>query len=112
MERPCPPPSDLPLKINVNHSIRTAERCGFCHLKRGLEELCPNQSVMCITRVDLEKHTVHLTVGGYPVTAICTPENNPDVFESIQHILIGSLLERAEQITGRNSTKFDKSQEL
>lgn len=35
MERPCPPLSELPLNIHVNHSIRTAQRCGFCRKKEA-----------------------------------------------------------------------------
>lgn len=55
------------------------------------------QEAMCITRVDPESHTIHLTVGGYPVTAVCKQQSAPEIFENVRNILIGSIIERANK---------------
>lgn len=55
------------------------------------------QNTMCITRVDQESHTIHLTVGGYPVTAVCKQQSAPEIFESVRNILIGSIIEHASR---------------
>ncbi len=53
--------------------------------------------VMCITRVDLESHPIHLTIGGYPVTAVCKQQSAPEIFENVRNIPIGSIIERANK---------------
>lgn len=55
------------------------------------------QEAMCVTRVDLESHTIHLTVGGYPVTAVCKQQSAPEIFENVRNILIGSIIECANK---------------
>lgn len=59
--------------------------------------LSRKQEAMYITRVDLESHTIHLTVGGYPVTAVCKQQSAPEIFENVRNILIGSIIERANK---------------
>lgn len=55
------------------------------------------QEAMCITIVDQEIHTIHLTVGGYPVTAVCKQQSAPEIFENVRNILIGSIIERTSK---------------
>lgn len=57
------------------------------------------QDAMCITRVDQESHTIHLTVGGYPVTAVCKQQSAPEIFENVRNILIGSIIELTNKPT-------------
>ena len=53
--------------------------------------------VMCITKVDQKSHAIHLTAGGYPVTAVCKQQSAPEIFENVRNILIGSIIERANK---------------
>lgn len=59
--------------------------------------LLRKQEAMCVTRVDLESHTIHLSVGGYPVTAVCKQQSAPEIFENVRNILIGAIIERTNK---------------
>ena len=50
-----------------------------------------------IASVDREQNIIHLMVKGYPVTAICSPQNNPDIYEQIKTILVGAVLKAPQQ---------------
>ena len=60
---------------------------------------------IAVCSVDKENHTVSLTVDGCPVTAVCTPENNAEVYQDIKEMLIDSLI-RAVKFSPR---KLDKT---
>lgn len=53
--------------------------------------MSPPKSDMQISRIDREKHTVYMTVNGCPVTAICSPESDPDIYYNIKNILVNSV---------------------
>ena len=44
-----------------------------------------------VTAVDQDQHTIYLTVHGYPVIAMCAPDNNLDIYERVKEILIGAV---------------------
>mgnify|MGYP001624112159 FL=1 len=50
-----------------------------------------------ISSVDREQHIINMVVKGYPVTAICSPQNNPDIYEQIKTILVGAVLKAPQQ---------------
>lgn len=50
-----------------------------------------------ISSVDHEQNIIHLIVKGCPVTAICSPQNNPDIYEQIKMILVGAVLKAPQQ---------------
>ena len=54
------------------------------------------QNGFSISDVDRENHTIHLLVNGCPVTAICTPNDNAEIYEDIKTILVGSILKVAK----------------
>ncbi len=45
-----------------------------------------------IIEIDREQHTVSLDVGGYPVTLICSPQNNPKAYQQIKSILLDMIV--------------------
>ena len=50
-----------------------------------------------ISSVDREQHIINMVVKGCPVMAICSPQNNPDIYEQIKTILVGALLKAPQQ---------------
>ena len=50
-----------------------------------------------ISSVDHEQNIIHLIVKGCPVTAICSPQNNPEIYEQIKMILVGAVLKAPQQ---------------
>ena len=48
-----------------------------------------------ITDVDREKHTVKLIVNGSIVEAVFSPNENPEVFDNVKHILINTMFQKA-----------------
>ena len=50
-----------------------------------------------ISSVDREQHIINMVVKGCPVTAICSPQNNPDIYEQIKTILVGAILKAQQQ---------------
>lgn len=50
-----------------------------------------------ISSVDREQHIINMVVKGCPVTAICSPHNNPDIYEQIKTILVGAVLKAPQQ---------------
>lgn len=46
---------------------------------------------MQVSHVDRDNHTVYMTVNGCPVTAICSPESDPDIYENVKNILVNSV---------------------
>lgn len=57
-----------------------------------------------VSSIDRENHTVYLTVNGHRVTAICSPQNNPEIYEKVKTILIGAALHSPAE----SAAKFDK----
>lgn len=53
---------------------------------------------MQISRVDRDNNTVHMMVNGCPVTAICSPESDPNVYENVKKILVNSVSETLDKI--------------
>lgn len=45
-----------------------------------------------VSSVDRNNHTVHMMVNGCPVTAVCTPNHHPEVYEQVKSLLIGSIV--------------------
>lgn len=62
---------------------------------------------MIVSSIDRESHTIYLTVNGCRVTAICSPQNNPEVYEKVKTILIGAVLHSPAE----SAAKFDKMRE-
>lgn len=60
-----------------------------------------------VSSIDREAHTIYLTVNGCRVTAICSPQNNPEIYEKVKTILIGAALHP----TAKSAVKFDKIRE-
>lgn len=58
-----------------------------------------------VCSVDRDKHTISLTVDGCPVTAVCAPENNKEMYRDIKELLIDSLVRSAKFDT----RKLDKT---
>lgn len=54
-----------------------------------------NEDVM-ISSVDREQHIINMIVKGCPVTAICSPQSNPEIYEQIKTILLGVVLKSPE----------------
>ena len=50
-----------------------------------------------ISSVDREQHIINMVVKGCPVTAICSPQSNPDIYEQIKTILVGAVLKAPQQ---------------
>ena len=50
-----------------------------------------------ISSVDREQNIINMVVKGCPVTAICSPQNNPDIYEQIKTILVGAVLNTPQQ---------------
>lgn len=46
------------------------------------------EKCLTITAVDRKQHTVSLNIGGFPVTLICSPENNPKPYQQVKAILL------------------------
>ena len=44
-----------------------------------------------ISSIDREQHIINLVVKGCPVTAICSPQSNPDIYEQIKMILVDTI---------------------
>ncbi len=57
-----------------------------------------------ITGIDAEHNTVHLSVNGYSVTAVCAEKENTEVYDNIRRILIGTLADAYR----KGLTIFDK----
>lgn len=49
-----------------------------------------------ISSVDREQHIINMIVKGCPVTAICSPQSNPEIYEQIRTILLGVVLKSPE----------------
>lgn len=45
-----------------------------------------------IVTVDWEQNVVSLDVGGYPVTLICSPENNSKPYQQVKAILVDAVV--------------------
>ncbi len=50
-----------------------------------------------ISSVDRERHIVNMFVQGYPVTAVCSPENNPSIYEQLKAVMIGVVLNSSDK---------------
>ena len=50
-----------------------------------------------ISSVEHEQNIIDLMVKGCPVTAICSPQNNPEIYEQIKMILVGAVLKAPQQ---------------
>ena len=50
-----------------------------------------------ISSVDRERHIVSMFVQGYPVTAVCSPENNPSIYEQLKAVMIGVVLNSSDK---------------
>ena len=50
-----------------------------------------------ISSVDREQHIINMVVKGCPDMAICSPQNNPDIYEQIKTILVGAVLKAPQQ---------------
>ena len=59
-----------------------------------------------LSNIDYEQNTLYLTVNGYSVTAICSTQDDPTMYENIKQVLIGSLSGRIQD----PSTKLDNTQ--
>ena len=56
---------------------------------------------LIVSDIDYENHTIYLNVQGYPVTVICSPQDNPAAYERVRGVLL-------EMITN-NTVKSAKS---
>lgn len=61
-----------------------------------------------ISSVDRERHIVSMFVQGYPVTAVCSPENNPSIYEQLKAVMIGVILNSSD----KHHAKLDKKVEI
>ena len=50
-----------------------------------------------ISSIDRERHIINMIVKGCPVTAICSPQSNPDIYEQIKMILVDTILKAPQQ---------------
>ena len=50
-----------------------------------------------ISSIDRGQHIINMVVKGCPVTAICSPQSNPDIYEQIKTILVGAVLKTPQQ---------------
>lgn len=46
---------------------------------------------LTIIGVDREQHTIHLDVDGFPVTLICSPQNNTKTYQQVKTVLLDTL---------------------
>ena len=45
-----------------------------------------------VSSVNRQKHTIHMIVNGAAVTAVCTPQNNPEVYHQVKSMLINTIV--------------------
>lgn len=50
-----------------------------------------------ISSIDRERHIINMMVKGCPVTAICSPQSNPEIYEQIKAILVSAVLKAPEK---------------
>jgi len=65
-----------------------------------------------VASIDREQHVVNLIVGGRPVTAICAPQDNAEVYENVKDILIGAVANSSRSKNTVKSRKFDRNMEM
>lgn len=47
---------------------------------------------LAITAVDQAQHTICLNVDGYPVTLLCSPQNNTKTYQQVKTILLDTVV--------------------
>lgn len=52
----------------------------------------PNQPEIHIRDIDLESNTVQFTVDGISVTAVCSSQDDSEIFDNVKQILIGRYI--------------------
>ena len=45
-----------------------------------------------VSSVNRQNHTIQMIVNGSPVTAVCTPQSNPDVYHQVKSLLINTIV--------------------
>ena len=66
----------------------------------------PNQPEIHIRDIDLESNTVQFTIDGISVTAVCSSQDDSEIFDNVKQILIGRYIKsRGTRI--KNLTKLD-----
>ncbi len=60
-----------------------------------------------ISSVDREQHIINMIVKGCPVTAICSPQSNPEIYEQIKTILLGVVLKSPNIISAKLDKRFE-----
>lgn len=63
--------------------------------KREIGSSAKPKEHLTITAVDQEQHTICLNVDGYPVTLICSPQNNSETYQQVKMILLDTVVSRA-----------------
>ena len=66
----------------------------------------PDHPVIHIREIDLNSNTVQFTVDGISVTAVCSSQDDSEIFDNVKQILIGRYIKsRGTRI--KNLTKLD-----
>ena len=66
----------------------------------------PDHPVIHIRDIDLDRNTVQFTVDGISVTAVCSSQDDSEIFDNVKQILIGRYIKsRGTRI--KNLTKLD-----
>ena len=66
----------------------------------------PDHPVIHIRDIDLDHNTVQFTVDGISVTAVCSSQDDSEIFDNVKQILIGRYIKsRGTRI--KNLTKLD-----
>ena len=66
----------------------------------------PDHPVIHIRDIDLDSNTVQFTVDGISVTAVCSSQDDSEIFDNVKQILIGRYIKsRGTRI--KNLTKLD-----
>ena len=45
-----------------------------------------------VSSVNRQDHTIRMIVNGAPVTAVCTPRSNPEVYQQVKSTLINTII--------------------
>ena len=57
-----------------------------------------------ISKIERQKNTVHFTINGVPVTAVCSSQDDSGIFENVKRVLIGKVLSSGK----KGLTKLDR----
>lgn len=66
--------------------------------KREIRPSAKPKERLAITAVDQAQHTICLNVDGYPVTLVCSPQNNAKTYQQVKAILLDTVVNSSPKI--------------